>query len=246
MLALEGIPLVEPGDDLAALIVAALGDGGLDLLDDDIVVVAQKVVSKSEGRVVSLADVDPSAEAIERARITDKDPALVQLILDESNEVLRQDHNVIIVEHRLGFVMANAGIDQSNSPDGSAVLLPRDPDASARRLAKALADRTGSTVGVIIIDSIGRAWRNGSIGQTLGVSGVEPLVDLRGTPDLFGREMKVTEVALADSLAAGASVLMGEGDEARPVVIVRGFHCLCETDTSVRSLLRDKNIDLFR
>lgn len=246
LVALRGMPLVEPGDDLGALIVTALGDNNFELLDDDIVVVAQKVVSKSEGRIVSLADVEPSPEAIECARMTDKDPALVQLILDESNEVLRQDNNVIIVEHRLGFVMANAGVDQSNCADGDVVLLPRDPDASARRLARTFSERTGRKVGVIIIDSIGRAWRNGSIGQTLGVAGVVPLLDLRETPDLFGREMRVTEVALADEIAAGASALMGEGSEAKPVVVVRGFHALGDADTSVRSLLRDKNMDLFR
>lgn len=246
MHALRGLPLVEPGDDLAALIVVAFRDNGLRLRDDDIVVIAHKVVSKAEGRVVSLADVRPSAEALERARMTDKDPALVQLILDESNEVLRQDHNVIIVEHRLGFVMANAGVDQSNCRDGEVVLVPEDPDASARRLAAAFTEQTGASVGVVVIDSVGRAWRNGIVGHALGIAGIVPLLDRRETPDLFGRPLQVTHTGLADQIAAGASALMGEASEAKPVVLVRGFVGIRDNDASIRDLLRDKHLDLFR
>lgn len=246
MFALKGLPLVEPGQDLAGLIAAALEANNLTLLDDDILVVAQKVVSKAEGRVVNLADVKPSAEAERRGRETDKDPALVQLILDESREVIRQDHGIIIVEHRLGFVMANAGIDQSNTPAGQAVLLPEDPDASAMRLAAALGELNGRRIGVIVIDSIGRAWRNGTVGHALGVAGLNPLIDLRETPDLFDRPMQVTEVALADEIAAAASALMGQAGEAKPVVLVRGFPELGREQATVADLLRSKSLDLFR
>jgi coenzyme F420-0:L-glutamate ligase/coenzyme F420-1:gamma-L-glutamate ligase len=246
MNALRGIPLVEPGDDLAALISRACEANDLPLRDDDIIVVAQKVVSKAEGRIVALADVEPSAEAIERGRQTDKDPALVQLILDESIEVIRQQRGIIIVEHRLGYVMANAGIDQSNADTGQAILLPEDPDASAASLAESLYELCGRRLGVIVSDSIGRAWRNGTIGQTLGVAGLKPLLDLRESDDLFGRPMQVTEVAIADEIAAAASALMGQGDEAKPVVIVRGFAALPDEEASVQALIRDKELDMFR
>ena len=246
MFAPAGIPVVEPGDDLAALILAACASNDTPLEDDDIIVVAQKIVSKAEGRIVRLADVRPSAEAIDIAADLDKDAALVQLILDESNEILRQHHGVIVVEHRLGFVMANAGIDQSNADAGQVILLPQDPDASAAALATEIKLRIGRQVGVIVSDSVGRAWRNGTVGQALGVAGMTPLVDLRDTPDLFGRPMQVTEVGLADEVAAGASALMGQAAEAKPVVVVRGFTATVDIDTSVQTLLRPKELDLFR
>ncbi len=246
MFALKGLPLVESGQDLAGLIAAALESNNVTLMDDDLLVVAQKVVSKAEGRVVTLANVKPSVEAQKRARETDKDAALVQLILDESKEVIRQDHGVIIVEHRLGFVMANAGVDQSNVPAGQAVLLPQDPDASAARLAAALGGLSGRRLGVIISDSIGRAWRNGTVGHALGVAGLKPLIDLRQTMDLFDRPMQVTEVGLADEIAAAASALMGQGGEAKPVVVVRGFPAIPDDQASVQALLRSRSLDLFR
>jgi len=244
--ALMGLPLIEPGDDLAGLVAAALKSNDMTLMDDDIVVVAQKVVSKAEGRIVTLADVKPSEEARVRAAENDKDPALVQVILDESTEVVRQHHGVIIVEHRLGFVMANAGVDQSNSHADQVILLPEDPDASAARLAAALGEFSGRRVGVIVTDSIGRAWRNGTVGHALGVAGMQSLIDLRQTMDLFERPMQVTEVALADEIAAGASALMGQGAEAKPVVIVRGFTLIPDDEASVQTLLRPKDLDLFR
>jgi coenzyme F420-0:L-glutamate ligase/coenzyme F420-1:gamma-L-glutamate ligase len=246
LIALRGLPMVEKGMDLAGLIGASLEAASLALQDDDIVVVAQKIVSKAEGRMVRLADVTPSEEARKRGRETGKDPALVQLILDESVEVLRQGTQVIIVEHRLGLVMANAGIDQSNAAPGCAILLPLDPDASAARLADALGRRWGCRIGVIIIDSFGRAWRNGTVGHAIGVAGLRALLDLRQSPDLVGRPMQVTEVGLADEIAAGASALMGQGAEAKPVVIVRGFSGLRDDRGTVRSLLRPRDQDLFR
>lgn len=246
MIALRGLPMVHQGMDLARLIADGLEAAPLALQDDDIVVVAQKVVSKAEGRIVRLADVTPSEEAHRRGHETGKDPAVVQLILDESTEVLRQGEQVIIVEHRLGFVMANAGIDQSNAAPGQAILLPLDPDASALRLAAALGKRYGCRIGVIIIDSFGRAWRNGTVGHAIGVAGLQALLDLRQSPDLAGRLMQVTEVGLADEIAAGASALMGQGTEGKPVVIVRGFSGLRDDAGTVRSLLRPRARDLFR
>lgn len=246
LIALPGIPEVSPGDDLAQLIVDACRASGQTLRHDDVLVIAQKVVSKAEGRVVQLSTVRPSAEAIDRARAVEKDARLLQLILDESNEVLRQRPGVIIVEHRLGFVMANAGIDQSNAGAGQAILLPSDPDASARRVRDALGTLCGAEIAVIVSDSIGRAWRNGTIGHALGVSGMKALLDLRGSPDMFGRPMQVTEVAVADEIAAAASLIMGQGGESKPVVIVRGFQPQADPDASVRDLLRNKEWDLFR
>lgn len=246
MIALRGLPMVGPGMDLAELIAAGLEAASLELQDDDILVVAQKIVSKAEGRMVRLADVTPSEEARRRGRETGKDPALVQLILDESVEVLRQGAQVLIVEHRLGLVMANAGIDQSNAAPGCAILLPLDPDASAARLVLALGRRCGRRIGVIIIDSFGRAWRKGTVGHAIGVAGLRALLDLRQSPDLLGRPMQVTEVGLADEIAAGASALMGQGAEAKPVVIVRGFSGLRDAAGTVRTLLRPRDQDLFR
>lgn len=246
MHALQGMPAIAPGQDLAAEILEAAGRQNLPLMDDDILVVAQKIVSKAEGRVVRLADVEPSAEARERAAGTNKDPALVQLILDESTAVLRQREGLMIVEHRQGYVLANAGVDQSNAQPGFAILLPIDSDASAARLVAALRERTGRRVAVIVSDSLGRAWRNGTVGQALGVAGLKALIDLRHTPDLAGREMQVTEVGLADEIAAGASCLMGQGNEAKPVVLVRGFRGLGDETASVKDLLRPRAADLFR
>lgn len=246
LIALRGIPMVSEGDDLAAMVQQACHDNGVTLADEDILVVAQKIVSKAEGRVVDLSTVEPSSEAIRRAHETEKDPAVVQLILDESSEIVRQQNNLIITEHRLGFVMANAGLDQSNAERGKAILLPVDPDASAAALRAGLLAAMGCDIGVIVSDSIGRAWRNGTIGHAIGVAGIEALLDLRDTPDLYGRPMRVTEVAVADELAAAASALMGQGDEAKPVVIVRGFRGLASSSGSVQHLLRDKERDLFR
>lgn len=246
MIALKGLPEIRAGADLAALILAAAEAANQPLMDDDILVLAQKIVSKSEARVVRLADVAVSDEARERGQRMGKDPALVQLILDESVEVVRERGELIIVEHRLGYVMANAGVDQSNSAPGHAILLPEDPDGSARRLAAELGERSGRRVGVIIGDSIGRAWRVGTVGHALGVCGIRSLLDLRRTKDMAGREMLVSEVALADEIAAGASALMGQGAEAKPVVVVRGYRGIDPDSGSIRDLIRPREMDLFR
>jgi coenzyme F420-0:L-glutamate ligase/coenzyme F420-1:gamma-L-glutamate ligase len=220
-------------------------------LDGDIIVIAQKIVSKAEGRLVNLKTVEPSVGAIELARVTEKDPRMVELILQESNEILRTRPGTIIVEHRLGFVCANAGIDHSNvRGEGSeseewVLLLPRDPDASALQIRQELQNAFKVYLGVMIIDSHGRAWRMGTTGVAIGLSGLPGLVDLRGCTDLFGYVLQITQVGVADELAAAASLLMGQASEATPVVHVRGFpYPLCEARLS--ELLRPKEMDLFR
>ncbi len=245
--ALEPFPLVREGDDLAALILEGLAAAGLTLQTDDAVVLAQKVVSKAEGRRVWLDEVVPSVEALRLAAETGKDPREVELILRESRAILRTRPGLIIAEHRLGFICANAGIDHSNLEDGeeAVLLLPRDPEASARRLRDRLRAATGAQVGVLVIDSHGRPWRMGTVGVAIGVAGLPALLDLRGRPDLFGRPLRVTQVGLADELAAAASLVMGQADEGRPVVHVRGLpYPLAEG--SLADLLRPREQDLFR
>lgn len=244
--ALPGLPLVRPGDDLAGLILAGLARAGLELRSGDVLVVAQKVVSKAEGRLVELSQVQVSQRAAELAAQVEKDPRLVELILAESRAVLRTRTGLIIVEHRLGFVCANAGIDHSNvEGEDRVLLLPEDPDRSAAGLRRQLESEGGATVAVLVVDSHGRAWRMGTAGVAIGVSGFPALVDLRGTPDLFGDPLLVTEVGLADELAGAASALMGQAAEGRPVVHVRGLpYQLREGD--VGELLRPKEQDLFR
>jgi coenzyme F420-0:L-glutamate ligase/coenzyme F420-1:gamma-L-glutamate ligase len=246
--ALAGLPLVEPGDDLAALLIAALRRGEIAPRDKDVLIVAQKVVSKAEGRFVDLKTVVPSARAVMLAQEVNKDARLVEVILSESSEVVRKRRDVLIVAHRLGFIMANAGVDQSNvdSEDSEQVLLlPRDPDGSAAGL-KARFDREfGVDLGVIINDSFGRPWRMGVTGVALGVAGLPALRDMVGAPDLFGRKLRVTEIAIADEIAAAASLLMGQGAEGQPAVHLRGFDWDGPA-TPASALLRPKELDLFR
>lgn len=221
-----GIPIVNSGDDLAELIVGALSAGDFTLQDGDVCVVAQKIVSLAEGRKVRLDDVQVSIAAEELAAQTEKDPRLVELILQESEEVVRSKPGVIITRHRLGLVGANAGIDQSNieHEDGDcALLLPEEPDQSARSLRKALQEKTGRNVGVVICDSMNRPWRLGTIGTAIGSAGIDVLDDRRGDPDLHGRELRVTLANRADAIAAASVLVMGEASESTPAVIVRGF-----------------------
>ena len=250
MLALPGIPMLQPGDDLPSVMQAAMAAAGETFSDDDILVVAQKIVSKVEGRHVELGGVEPSASARALAAEVGKDPRLVELILSESREVVAHRRGVLIVEHRLGVVMANAGIDHSNveplGEDGCVLLLPVDPDASAARLRDAVRRRWGAQVGIIVSDSAGRAWRKGTVGIALGAAGVPSLLDGRGGADLFGRPLLVTEIGLADGLAAAASILMGEADEGRPVVLIRGIDTGGQSPSPASVLLRDRGRDLFR
>jgi coenzyme F420-0:L-glutamate ligase / coenzyme F420-1:gamma-L-glutamate ligase len=242
-------PMVRPGDDLAGVLIAACEGSALVPVDGDVVVVAQKVVSKAEGRYVDLARVRPSARAERLGAQVDKDPRLVEVILGESQRVVRHRPGVLIVEHVLGFIMANAGVDRSNvDPDLGAepvLLLPRDPDASAARLRDRLVAHFRSQPAVIITDSWGRAWRRGTVGIALGAAGLPALMDLRGRSDLFGHELRVTETGFADEIASAASLIMGQADEAQPVVLVRGLSWSGAAAPGA-SLIRTPDEDLFR
>lgn len=249
--ALPEIPLIQPGDDLAGIMLHAVNHIGLQLQDGDILVVAQKIVSKAEGRLVRLSQVSPSPRAVQLAVETNKDPRLIELVLRESRVVLRTRPGTIIVEHRLGFVCANAGIDHSNVGAGGdlsedwMLLLPENPDASAQRLRQCLEEYTGARIGILIIDSHGRAWRLGTVGIAIGLAGMPGLADLRGQPDLFGYSLRVTEVGVADELAAAASLVMGQAAEGTPVVHVRGFPYPLR-EAALPELIRPENQDLFR
>lgn len=245
--ALDGIPLVHAGDDLAQLVLSGIERADMELQDGDLLVLAQKIVSKAEGRTVNLNTVEASERALTIAREVKKDPREVELVLRESRSVLRQRPGLIIVEHRLGFVCANAGIDHSNVDLGedTVLLLPADPDRSARSLRQALRERTGTDIGVLIIDSHGRAWRLGTVGVAIGVAGVPALLDLRGEPDLFGRRLQITQVGIADEISAAASALMGQDQQATPVVHIRGFPYPLAA-ASLSDLIRPAEEDLFR
>ncbi len=248
---LKGIPLIRQGNDLADIIVHALSETNIQLEDNDILVFAQKIVSKAEGRAVNLATVTPSPHAVELGAQTEKDPRVVELILQESNEVLRTRVGAIIVEHKLGFVCANAGIDHSNvaglgdSVEELVLLLPQNPDQSAEKMRDEVESKTGKKIGILIIDSHGRAWRNGTVGVTIGIAGLPGLQDLRGQPDLFNYTLQVTQVGVADELAAAASLMMGQAAEGTPVVHVRGFPYKMR-EASLKELIRPKELDLFR
>ncbi len=249
LIAVPDMPLVQAGDDLAGLIIERLAAAGEAPRDDDVIVIAQKIVSKAEGRIVDLTSVEPSARAEELAIVLAKDPRLVELILSESRRVVRAVRNVLIVEHRLGLIMANAGVDQSNvaDPDGPplALLLPKDPDASASRLREDIHRRLGCRVGVVINDSFGRPWRVGTVGVAIGCAGLPAVVDRRGDPDLFGRTLQTTVVAYADEIAAAASLLMGQAEESRPVILVRGLRS-DKPHQAATALLRPRGEDLFQ
>jgi coenzyme F420-0:L-glutamate ligase/coenzyme F420-1:gamma-L-glutamate ligase len=244
-----GIPLLQPGDDLAAIIIAAMTAAGLAPHDGDIVVVAQKAVSKVQGRTVDLATVTPSWHAREIAAEVKKDPRLVEVILSESVRIVRKALNVLIVEHRSGCIMANGGVDQSNVTPGAGkepvLLLPIDADAAAEALCAALTAHFGKRLGVVVSDSFGRPWRRGTVGVALGAAGIPALKDLRGKPDLHGRPLQFTETGFADEVAAAASLLMGQADEGHPVVLVSGF-ALTDAPIAARALLRPAAEDLFR
>lgn len=249
ILPVPGLPEVQPGDDLCALITET-ARGRVDLRRGDLLVVAQKIVSKAEGRFVRLRDVQPGAAARALAAEVSKDPRLVELILAESNAVIRKRPGLLIVEHRSGHVLANAGIDSSNifqrADDPVVLLWPVDPDASARRLARCLEEAIGCALPVIVNDSIGRAWRYGTVGHAIGCSGVMPLWNQVGEKDRFGNVLRVTEPATADAIAAAAALVQGEAAEGLPVVRVRDCPFLAVQNASARQLQRDAARDLFR
>jgi coenzyme F420-0:L-glutamate ligase / coenzyme F420-1:gamma-L-glutamate ligase len=246
---LAGIKLVEPGDDLGAIAAGAFAANGLVPKDGDVLVVAQKIVSKAEGRHVDIAAVRPSDRAIALAAEVDKDPRFVEVVLSESKRVVRRRPGLLIVEHRLGLVMANAGIDHSNvaAEDGGerVLLLPLDPDGSAQALRDHLFAAFATRVGIIISDSFGRPWRKGTVGVAIGSAGLPALVDLRGHPDLFERPLLVTETGFADEIAAAAGLLMGQADEGVPMVLVRGLSWTAP-EFPAAALVRPAEHDLFR
>jgi coenzyme F420-0:L-glutamate ligase/coenzyme F420-1:gamma-L-glutamate ligase len=249
LIALTGIKLVEPGDDLGAIAVAAFAANGIVPEPGDVLVVAQKIVSKAEARYVDVMTVEPSERAIALAAEVDKDPRFVEAVLSESKRVVRHRPGLLIVEHRLGFVMANAGIDHSNLPMQGGrervLLLPENPDGSALALRERLVGVFGTAIAVIVSDSFGRPWRKGTVGIALGSAGLPALIDMRGHPDLFGRELLVTETGFADEIAAAAGLLMGQADEAVPMVLVRGLGWSAP-EVPAAALIRPAEHDLFR
>lgn len=248
LMSLPGIPLVQPGDDLAQLIVNSLRSAGLALQEGDVLVVTSKIVSKAEGRLLNLRTITPSARAQDIAAKTGKDPRLVEVILAESTEISRMRMGVLLVRHKLGFTSANAGIDHSNvGPNGEewVLLLPVDPDASAARLRAALHAATGVQVGIVISDTHGRPFRLGNVGVAVGVAGLPALLDLRGQPDLFGRMLQATDIGVADEIATAADLLSGQANEGRPVTLVRGLR-LPPIEGRATDLVRPPEMDLYR
>lgn len=248
LIPLPHIPLIQPGDDVAGLIVESSQKAGLTLTDADIVVIAQKIVSKAEGRFVRLSEVIPSPRALALAQITGKPADQVEVILWDTTEIIRAQKDLLIVEHRLGFISANAGVDHSNvsNEPGMLLRLPRDPDASARAIRQQLAELIGVRPPVLIIDSHGRPWRLGTVGVTIGLSGLAPVQDLRGVPDLFGEPLHHTDVGFTDQIASAASLAMGQAAEGCPVVIVRGFPFTLDEQAKAADVLRSRAMDVFR
>jgi coenzyme F420-0:L-glutamate ligase/coenzyme F420-1:gamma-L-glutamate ligase len=250
--AVPGVPLVGRGDDVPALVARALAGAGIALADGDVLVVTSKLLSRSEGRFFEIPKVEPSARAVELGAAIGKDPRVVELILRESIGISRQSRGVLVVRHRLGFIAANAGIDASNAvppdaPPGSgpwALLLPTDPDASARAVRARLEADSGARVGVVISDSFGRPFRLGTVGAAIGVAGLPPVWDRRGELDLFQRPLEITMTALADQVAAAADLVAGQAAEGRPLVHVRGLKW-DPTDRGAADLVRDPREDLY-
>lgn len=242
------IPLIKPGDNLAGLIFAAAKNANISLTGNDIIVIAQKIVSKAENCFVRLSEVTPSAQALELAKITKKPPELVEVILWDTAEVIRAKPGLLIVQHKLGFISANAGLDHSNVSNEPDVLLrlPANPDASAREIRRQLAQKLGDAPPVLIVDSHGRPWRKGTVGVVIGLSGLAPVQDLRGTPDLFGTPLEITDVGFTDQIAAAATLLMGQAAEACPVVIARGVSFSVDEQATAADVLRPREMDLFR
>ena len=247
IIALEGIPLVTVGDDLVAIILKGLADADIRLQHHDSLVISSKIVSKSEGRRFDLKQVVPTERAIVLAGETHKDPRIVELVLQESVSVSRSAPHVLVTQHRLGFVSANAGIDQSNVGEDQdfVLLLPLDPDQSAQKIRESILAQTGVEIGIVISDSHGRPFRVGNIGVAIGVAGMPALLDLRGQHDLFGRELRISMQAYGDLIASAAHLVCGEGDEGRPVVLVRGLSFSAE-DGKASDLNRSPEQDLYR
>ena len=249
LIGLEGIPLVKSGDDISKIIKEAILNSDYDLCDGDIILIAETLISKAEGNIIKLDDIVPSDKAVEVAKICKKDPKLVELILQNSTEIVEVGPNFIVTETKQGFVCANAAIDESNVEDGLATPVPENPDKSANEIREFLESEFEKDLAVIITDTQGRAFRIGAIGTAIGCSGINPLWVRVGEKDLYGRELETTEIATADELASAASLIMGQADEGLPAVIISGFSAfnhLRKTDSDIRPLLRPKEFDVFR
>ena len=244
LIALKGLPKVKRGDDVGELIVRAAKEQGVSIEEGDVVVVAQCIVSKAEGKVFDLREVKPSKLAERIASRVGKDPSEVEVILQQSDEIVRLGH-VIISRTKHGFICANAGVDHSNVDPGRVIILPDDPDASASRIRDSIKRKLGSEVAVIITDTQGRAFRLGCVGVAIGVAGMKPLLDLRGKRDLYGKELKVTITSPADALAAAAVAVMGEANEGTPVVVIKGA-TYGRGSGSAKELVMPPELDLFR
>ncbi|MDP2965710.1 MAG: coenzyme F420-0:L-glutamate ligase [Pelolinea sp.] len=248
---IEGIPLIQAGDNIAEILLYSIKNQEILIEDGDILAVTSKIISKAEDRLVYLNEVQPSEKALELGKIINRDPRLMELVLSESKEIVRATEQAIIVEHKLGFICANAGIDHSNvqgkygKKEDWYLLLPQVPDQSAERIRDYFKEKTDKDIGVIVIDSHGRPWRKGTVGVIIGTSQVPALVDLRGKSDLFGYHLKISEVAAGDELAGAASMMMGQADEKIPAIHVKGFPYQLR-NSSIAEVLRSKNLDLFR
>jgi coenzyme F420-0:L-glutamate ligase/coenzyme F420-1:gamma-L-glutamate ligase len=239
---IQGMPKIGEGDDISSLIINAIKK--IDLKDHDIIVITQKIVSKAEGRMIELASIKPSRRALKLGKELQKDPRVVEMILRESSRILRLGHGVIITETKHGFVCANAGVDQSNVDDGYLSLLPIDPDSSARRIRRRLEKITEKKIAVIITDTFGRPWREGQVDVAIGCSGIRPMESLKGKIDSFGYKLRVTEPAIVDEIAAASELIMKKLSMT-PVCIVRGLRYK-RSDAGVKSIMRSKELDLFR
>ncbi len=242
---IPGVPQIHPGDDLTALLLKAIDEADIGVKDGDVLVICQKVVSKAEGAVIDLKTIEPSPFAQQTAALWEKDPRMVEVVLRESSRIVRMKNGVVITETKHGWVCANSGVDASNSyGDDIVIVLPKDPDASARRMRDTIKAQRNATVAIIITDTFGRPWRDGLVEFTLGVAGIDPLLDLRGQSDLQGRELHHTVVAVADELAAAAGLLM-EKDAAMPAVLIRGYR-YAPVESDSKKLIRPAEADLFR
>ena len=249
LIGIKKIPLIKEGDNLAEMIVNAADSEDIKICSEDILVVAETAVAKSEGTVVYLKSLEPSKLAVELSEKTGKDSNLVEFIINESAEIIKVGPDFIISETKHGFVCANAGIDESNVENGQATPIPINPDKSADHLRKKIEDVTGKKLAVIISDTQGRAFREGAVGVAIGISGMESLWNRKGETDLYGRELQTTNIAVADELASAASIVMGQADEGIPVVIIRGtdyFKKLRNTSATIKPLIRPKKYDVFR
>jgi coenzyme F420-0:L-glutamate ligase/coenzyme F420-1:gamma-L-glutamate ligase len=249
LIGLTEVPLVNKKEDIANLIVDSIKKQNISLENQDIILIAETLIAKAEGSVIELDKIIPTKKAIEIAKKTNKDPKIVQVIIDYSNEIIAIGHDFIISETKQGFVCANAGIDESNVGEGLATPIPTNPDKSSMKIREKLEKITNHELAIIITDTQGRAFRNGAVGVAIGCSGINPIWERKGEKDLYNRKLQTTEIAIADELAGAASILMGQANEGVPIVIIRGFHpfkYIRNTKTKIDSLIRPKELDVFR